>query len=69
MESRLVGKNMWLTTIVLAFVALALGIASALVYGASRWKGKIKDLTKTTLANLYGRSSVAAPLEAYNRSF
>jgi len=34
---------MWLTTIVLILVALALCVASAFIYGASRWQGKTKD--------------------------
>lgn len=35
---------MWLTTIVLILVALAVCVAGAFVFGASRWQAKTKDL-------------------------
>ena len=35
---------MWLTTIVLILVALAVCVAGAFVYGASRWQGKTREL-------------------------
>lgn len=35
---------MWLTTIVLILVTLAICVAGALVYGASRWQGRTKVL-------------------------
>lgn len=47
----------WLTLVLPIFVALAIGIAGAIVYGASRWRGE----TEKFRATLAAARSPAAP--------